>query len=34
MVANSNEVITKCLDMYCNTNLYISKTVFITQGSM
>ena len=25
-----NEDIKKCLDTYCNTNLYISTTVFIT----
>ena len=29
-----NEDITKCLDTYCNTNLYLSTTVFITQGNM
>ena len=29
-----NEDITKCLDTYCNTNLYVSTTVFITQGNM
>ena len=28
-----NEDITKCLDTYCNTNLYVSTTVFITQGN-
>jgi len=31
---NLNEDITKCLDTYCNTNLYVSTTVFITQGNM
>jgi len=29
-----NEDITKCLDTYCNTNLYVSTTVYITQGNM
>jgi len=29
-----NEDITKCLDTYCNTSLYVSTTVFITQGNM
>ena len=29
-----SEDITKCLDTYCNTNLYVSTTVFITQGNM
>ena len=29
-----NEDITKCLNTYCNTNLYVSTTVFITQGNM
>ena len=29
-----NEDITKCLDTYCNTNLYVSTAVFITQGNM
>jgi len=29
-----NEDITKCLDAYCNTNLYVRTTVFITQGTM
>ena len=28
-----NENITKCLDTYCNTNLYVSTTIFITQGN-
>jgi len=28
-----NEDITKCLDAYCNTNLYVSTAVFITQGN-
>jgi len=32
--ANLNEDIKKCLDTYCNTNLYVSTTVFITQGNM
>ena len=31
---NLNEDITKCLETYCNTNLYVSATVFITQGNM
>ena len=30
---NLNEDITKCLDTYCNSNLYVSTTVFITQGN-
>jgi len=29
-----NEDIMKCLDAYCNTNLYVSTTFFITQGNM
>ena len=29
-----SEDFTKCLDTYCNTNLYVSTTVFITQGNM
>ena len=29
-----NEDITKFLDTYCNINLYVSTTVFITQGNM
>ena len=29
-----NEDITKCLNTYCNTNLYVSTTVFITVGYM
>jgi len=28
-----NEDITTCLDTYSNTNLYVSATVFITQGN-
>jgi len=28
-----NEDITKCLDTYCNTNLNVSTTAFITQGN-
>ena len=28
-----NEDIMKCLDTYCNTNLYVSTTVFITLGN-
>jgi len=32
--ANLNEVITKCLDTYCNIKkMYVSTTVFITQGN-
>ena len=31
---NLNEDIMKCLNTYCNTNLYVSTTVFITQGNM
>ena len=33
-IPSLNEDITKCLDTYCNTNLYVSTTVFITQGNM
>jgi len=29
-----NEDITKCLDTHCNTNLYVSTTVLITQGNV
>jgi len=29
-----NEDITKCLDTYCNTNLYVSTTVFIKLDNM
>jgi len=29
-----NEDITKCLNTYCNTNLYVSTTVLITVGYM
>jgi len=29
-----NEDIMKCLDTYCNTHLYVSTNVFITQGKM
>jgi len=33
-ILSLNEDITKCLDTYCNTNLYVSTTVFVTQDNM
>ena len=30
----TTEFLTKCFSTYCNTNLYVSATVFITQGNM